>query len=198
MKQLLKSVLLFTPFIYSWKWLQRSLTNCRAKKAPSLLSAAPICSAGKEEDGPKTPPSSRSPPCTWCGRSPPFLCGGTANPPGCPEETVPCSSAVTASHISPGSQGRREQVVKMLVATPVGHKNITRMRNSFSKCPLVPLLSCLPRVSLHSVSVEALQKPFSNTVNCILLHYYFFFCLASNFQLARDYSIITRQNPLFS
>lgn len=184
---------LFTPFIYNCKWLQRSLSYCRAKKllllpcSPHLLHWERWSCTKMKLDHVESPTMHGM--AAW---HPSFL---VAQPtPQVPWRSCPCSTAMMVSNVFPGIQGRREQVTRMLVATPAGHKKISRMQNSFSRCTPVPV-SRLPHVSLCLVSAEALQKRFSNTVSYVLSR---FFCIARNFQPARDYSSKMRQNPLFS
>lgn len=95
---------LFTPFIYSWKWLQRSLTNRRAEMLPLLSLQPPCAPLGKKKLHQKLPLPHRVP--SMCLA--PFLCGATANLPGCPEEAVPAAQPWWSpmSSQASGAEGR--------------------------------------------------------------------------------------------
>lgn len=107
---------LIIPFIYICRWPQRSLTNCRV---PLLSPAAPICSIGKDEAAPRQ---------IWTMHGTDTWHSLVAQPtPVVPWRICACSRVLMVSDVSPNTQGKKEQVTKMLVATPVGQKDLTRM-----------------------------------------------------------------------
>lgn len=90
-----------------------------------------------------------------------------------PWRSCPCSTAVMVSDVFPGIQGKREWVARMLVATLVGHKNLTRMQNSSSRhsgsYELFP--SCVPPVQ----SVQKFCRNLSQTQWAMSCYVVFFF-----------------------